>query len=61
MKTYNIKFTPHKRTSILIKPIENIIVVAKNKDSAKELGQSIVRDRYGEYYIKLYKYIITEE
>ena len=61
MKRYNISFVPHKRSSIFIQKIENIIVFAKNKESAKEMGVSIVRDRCGDVYTKLYKYIIYED
>ena len=66
--TYNITFKPHKRTSLLVDPIPNNIVEAKNKESAKELGQAIVRDYYFEkhgftddYMTKQYTYIITKE
>lgn len=71
MKAYNIKFIPHKRTSIWIEKIADNIVYADNKTSAKELGQAIVRDYYetqkgrsteaAEKYTKLYKYEITAE
>ena len=67
-KAYNITFKPHKRTSLWVDRIENNIVYAKNKASAKELGQAIVRDYYEakgykdtEYMTKQYTYIITEE
>lgn len=66
--TYNITFKPHRRTSLLVDPIPNNIVEAKNKESAKELGQAIVRDYYFEkngwtddYMTKQYTYIITKE
>lgn len=60
---YNVKFEPHKRTSLWVKPIESCIVEAKNKTSAKELAIAIVRDIYNnsEYMTKQYSYIITKE
>ena len=59
---YNVKFEPHKRTSLLVKPIESCIVEAKNKASAKELAIAIVRDIYNDDYMtKQYSYIITKE
>lgn len=63
MKKYNIKFQPHKRTSLLLEKIPSNIVYAKNKESAKELGQAIVRDFYNgnEYMVRQYKYIIDVE
>lgn len=62
-KLYTIKFKPHRRTSILLKNIPSAVVSAKNKESAKELGQAIVRDFYNgnEYYEKQYSYIIERE
>lgn len=62
-KAYNIKFQPHKRANLIIKKIPSSIVYAKNKESAKELGQAIVRDFYNgdEYMVKQYKYIIEAE
>lgn len=59
-KPYNIKFQPHKRSSLLVERIPQSIVYAKNKASAKELGQAIVKDFYhgDEYMVKQYKYII---
>lgn len=63
MKAYNIKFEPHQRASLILEHIEPNIVYAKNKESAKELAQAIVRDFYNgnEYMIKQYKYIVTVE
>ena len=65
---YNIKFKPHKRTSILLYKIGSVVVEAKNKLSAKELGYSIVRDYYGskgygncDYMARQYSYIIEKE
>lgn len=65
---YNIKFKPHKRTSILLDNIGSVVVEAKNKSSAKELGYSIVRDYYdskglknGHYMARQYSYIIEKE
>lgn len=62
-KAYSIIFKPHKRASLLLKKIPTSIVYAKNKTSAKELGQAIVRDFYNgdEYMVKQYKYIIEAE
>ena len=62
-KAYNIRFEPHRRTSLLLEKIPSSIVYAKNKASAKELGQAIVRDFYNgyEYMVKQYKYIIEKE
>lgn len=67
-KAYNIKFKAHKRTSLIVDRIPDNIVYAKNKASAKELGQAIVRDYYettkgykDDYMTKQYTYIITEE
>ena len=59
-RLYTIKFKPHRRTSILLKNISSVVVSAKNKESAKELGQAIVRDSYNgnEYYTRQYSYII---
>lgn len=60
---YNIKFKPHRRTSLIVKKIASCVVEAKNKDSAKELGEAIVRDEYNgnEYMTKQYTYIIEKE
>lgn len=65
---YNIKFKPHKRTSLVVDQIPSCVVEAKNKDSAKELGQAIVRDYYefnkgykDDYMVKQYTYIIERE
>lgn len=65
---YNIRFVPHKRTGIQLFEITSCIVEACNKQSAKELGQSIVRDYYEakgfndlDYMSKQYKYIIEKE
>jgi len=62
-RAYNIKFKPHRRTSLLVKQIGDCIVYATNKESAKELGQAIVRDFYNgnEYMVKQYTYIIDKE
>lgn len=62
-RAYNITFKKHHRTSLWLKDIPNCIVYAKNKDSAKELGQAIVRDLYkgNEYMVKQYSYIISRE
>lgn len=69
-KGYNITFKPHNRTSILIDNIESNIVYAKNKKSAKELGEAIVINHYEskglntrdcEYMTKQYTYIIEAE
>lgn len=62
-KLYTIKFKPHKRSSVLLKNICSVVVSAKNKESAKELGQAIVRGFYNgdEYYEKQYSYIIERE
>jgi hypothetical protein len=62
-KLYNITFKPHRRTSLLLDKICNVVVSATNKDSAKELGQAIVRDYYNgnEYMAKQYSYIIERE
>lgn len=62
-RLYTIKFKPHRRTSILLKNIPSVVVSAKNKESAKELGQAIIRDFYNgnEYYEKQYSYIIERE
>lgn len=67
-RAYSIRFKPHKRTSLLVDQIPENIVYAENKDSAKELGQAIVRDYYekkcgwtDEYMVKQYTYIITRE
>lgn len=65
---YNIKFKPHRRTSLWVERICDCVVDAKNKQSAKELGQAIVRDSYldyneeqKEYMTKQYSYIIEKE
>lgn len=65
---YNIKFKPHKRTSILLSKIDSVVVEANNKLSAKELGYSIVRDYYDskgcgncDYMVRQYSYIIEKE
>lgn len=62
-RAYNINFKPHMRTSLVIDHIADCIVYAVNKDSAKELGQAIVRDYYNgnEYMVKQYTYIISRE
>lgn len=62
-RRYTIKFKPHRRTSVLLKNISSVVVSAKNKESAKELGQAIVRDFYNgnDYYTKQYIYIIERE
>jgi hypothetical protein len=62
-RRYTIKFKPHRRTSVLLKNICSVVVSAKNKESAKELGQAIVRDFYNgnDYYTKQYTYIIERE
>ena len=62
-RLYNIKFVPHRRTSLLLKNICSVVVSAKNKESAKELGQAIVSGFYNgnEYYATQYKYIIERE
>lgn len=62
-KAYNIIFKPHRRASLAVKNISPCIVYAINKDSAKELGQAIVRDFYNgdEYMVKQYRYIIEKE
>ena len=62
-KLYNIKFKPHRRSSVLVKTIGSVVVSATNKDSAKELGQAIVRDYYNgnDYMVKQYTYIIERE
>ena len=62
-KLYNITFKPHNRSSLLLDKICSVVVSAKNKDSAKELGQAIVRDHYNgdEYMVKQYTYIIERE
>ena len=67
-KAYNITFKAHRRTSLIVDKIPDNIVFAKNKESAKELGQAIVRDYYFEkygytddYMVKQYTYIITRE
>ena len=64
-RAYNITFKAHKRTSLLVDKIENNIVYARNKESAKELGQAIVRDYYereygykDDYMTKQYTYIV---
>ena len=61
-KAYSVKFKPHHRTSLVIEKIPNNIVYAKNKASAKELAQAIVRDFYNgnEYMVKQYSYIIEK-
>lgn len=70
-KPYNVDFVPHKRTSLLVKPIDSTVVYASDKSSAKELAQAVVRDYY-EYecgysfknadgMTKEYKYVITLE
>lgn len=68
MKTYNIKFIPHFRTSLWLDKIPSVLVEAKNKASAKELGEAVVRDYYeakgytdNEYMTKQYKYQIDAE
>lgn len=68
MKTYNITFKPHHRTSLWLYNIPNNIVFANNKASAKELGQAIVRDYYEnkgyvdpDYMTRQYIYIIERE
>ena len=67
---YNIKFKPHKRTSLLVDNLPDCIVEAKNAASAKELGHAIVRDYYlqknptiynDDYMTKQYSYIIEKE
>ena len=62
-KAYSIRFTPHRRTSLLLEKIPSSIVYAKNKESAKELGQAIVRDFYNgnEYMVRQYKYVIEKD
>lgn len=66
-KDYNIKLAKHRRTSLLLASQQEIgfpvIVSARNKDSAKELAQAIVRDYYNgnDYMTKQYKYIIESE
>ena len=64
-RAYNITFKAHKRTSLKVDKIENNIVYARNKESAKELGQAIVRDYYereygykDDYMTKQYTYIV---
>lgn len=65
---YTIKFKPHKRTSILLDKISSVVVEAKNKLSAKELGYSIVRSYYDskgyrncDYMARQYSCIIEKE
>lgn len=60
---YNVRFIPHKRSSLLVKQIPATIVYASSIDSAKELAKSIVRDYYDgdEYMTKQYKYLIDRE
>lgn len=62
-RLYSINFKPHNRTSLLLDKISSVIVSAKNKESAKELGQAIVRDYYNgnDYMVKQYSYIIERE
>lgn len=69
-KPYSITFKPHRRTSLLIDSIENNIVYARNKISAKELGEAIVYNHYElkglnletcNYMIKQYTYLIEAE
>ena len=61
-KAFNIKFKRHRRTSLHVPPICDCVVYAKNKDSARELVQAIVRDLYNsDYMIKQYSYIIEKE
>ena len=62
-RLYSIKFKPHRRSSLVVKNIESVIVSAKNKESAKELGIAIARDFYNgnEYMTKQYSYIIEKE
>ncbi len=62
-RAYNIKFIPHKRSSIYVKPIENCIVYAKNKSSAEELAKAIAKDKNkgSDYMTHQYKYIIERE
>ena len=62
-KAYSIRFTPHRRTSLLLEKIPSSIVYANNKESAKELGQAIVRDFYNgnEYMVRQYKYVIEKD
>ena len=61
-KAYNVTFKPHFRTSLVVPKIPNCIVYAKNKDSARELAQAIVRDLLNsDYMIKQYSYIIEKE
>lgn len=59
-KAYNIRFIPKQSTSNELDEISSTVVCAKNKESAKELGQAIVRDYYkgNEDMINNYKYII---
>lgn len=63
-KNYNIKLQKHRRTSLLLASQQEIgfpvMVSARNKDSAKEMAQSMVRDYYNgyDYMVKQYKYII---
>lgn len=65
---YNIRFKPHKRTSLLLDKIDSVVVEAKNKLSAKELGCAIVRDYYNskgyencDYMTRQYSYSIEKE
>ena len=65
-KEYNITFEAHRRTSLFLYKIPNNIVYAKNKQSAKELGEAIIRDFYEQkgsrnldYMVKQYKLVIT--
>lgn len=62
-RLYNISFKPHKRTSLLLDKICSVVVSASSKESAKELGQAIVRDYYNgnDYMVKQYSYIIERE
>lgn len=63
-KNYNIKLQKHRRTSLFLASQQEIgfpiMVSAKNRDSAKEIAQAIVRDYYNgnDYMAKQYKYII---
>jgi hypothetical protein len=62
-RLYNITFKPHRRTSLLLANLGSVVVSAKNKESAKELGQAVVRDFYNgnEYMVKQYTYIVERE
>lgn len=61
-RAYNIRFKPHRRTSLYVRHIAPCVVYAKNKESAKELGQAIVKEiTKSEYMTKQYTYVITRE